>query len=151
MRGWPLGLCMLVAALLAVGAAAGGASGDAQTYVVLYKQQSVGSDAAATIQRAGGKLVYAYDQIGVAIARSDSDSFRSKLLENSAIENAAATTNFATQLPSDTADASGPPPGDLPTAPATDGDTLTPLQWDMRQIHAPQAHAVTGGSPAVLV
>jgi lantibiotic leader peptide-processing serine protease len=30
-------------------------------------------------------------------------------------------------------------------------DTFSPLQWDMRQIHAPEAHAITGGSPPVLV
>src|SRR5205085_2913826 len=45
----------------------------------------------------------------------------------------------------------GPPEGDLPNAPATDSDSLSPLQWDMRQIHTPEAHAITGGSPAVLV
>src|SRR2546425_4506075 len=30
-------------------------------------------------------------------------------------------------------------------------DSLSGLQWDMRQIHTPEAHAITGGSPAVLV
>jgi subtilisin family serine protease len=44
-----------------------------------------------------------------------------------------------------------PPEGDLPNAPATDADTLSGLQWDMRQIHAFEAHAITGGSPAVVV
>ena len=39
----------------------------------------------------------------------------------------------------------------MPNTPATDADTLSPLQWDMRQIHTPEAHAITGGSPAVLV
>src|SRR5207237_6848947 len=62
------------------------------------------------------------------------------------------TAAFATQLKSDqVADASGPPPGNLPNAPATDADTFSGLQWDMRQIKTPQAHAITGGSPAVLV
>jgi subtilisin family serine protease len=42
------------------------------------------------------------------------------------------------------------PPAELPNAPATP-DSLAALQWDMRQISAPQAHAVTGGSPAVVV
>ena len=30
-------------------------------------------------------------------------------------------------------------------------DSLLALQWDMRQIHTPEAHAITGGSPAVVV
>ena len=131
--------------------AAGAASGD--SYIVLYKSQSVPADAAKTIQQAGGTLVYSYDQIGVAIAKSSDASFRSNLLAaDKFVENAASTSGFATRLdPSDSTDAAGPPPGDLPNAPATDADSLSPLQWDMRQIHTPEAHAITGGSPAVLV
>jgi subtilisin family serine protease len=140
----------MIAALLLAGGAMSGTSGSAETYIVLYKQLSVGSDAATTIQNAGGTLVYAYSQIGVAIARSESTSFRSNLLNNSKIENVSATTGFGYQLPAQS-EAEGPPAGDLPNTPATDTDSLSPLQWDMRQIHTPEAHAITGGSPAVLV
>src|SRR5262249_54103467 len=35
--------------------------------------------------------------------------------------------------------------------PATDNDPLSGLQWDMRQIRAPEAHKITGGSRSVLV
>jgi lantibiotic leader peptide-processing serine protease len=144
-----LGLMVLCLGQLVVAPAAIGA--EEQTYIVLYKQQAVGADANATVQRAGGTLVAAYNQIGVVIARSSNASFRDNLMRDARIEGAAATTNFATQLPTEQAEAEGPPPGDLPNATATDTDTLTPLQWDMRQIHTPQAHAITGGSPAVLV
>jgi lantibiotic leader peptide-processing serine protease len=34
---------------------------------------------------------------------------------------------------------------------AVDNDSLSALQWDMRQIHAPEAHAITSGSRSVLV
>src|SRR5712691_8575983 len=120
-------------------AAAGAASGD--SYIVLYKSQSVPADAAKTIQQAGGTLVYSYDQIGVAIAKSSDASFRSNLLAaDKFVENTASTTRFATRLdPSDNTDAAGPPPGDLPNAAATDADSLSPLQWDMRQIHTSEA------------
>src|SRR5439155_3244113 len=67
------------------------------------------------------------------------------------IENAAATDRFATRLPDEQSSAEGPPPGDLPNSPVSDTDSLSPLQWDMRQIHTPEAHAITGGSPSVLV
>src|SRR3954453_2131474 len=120
------------------------------TYVVLYKQQAVGNDAASTIATAGGTLVYSYPEIGVVIARADSASFRADLLQSSKIENASATEAYASHLSPGT-DSAESSTGDLPNAPATDADTLSPLQWDMRQIHAPQAHAITGGSPAVLV
>src|SRR5581483_3355816 len=62
---------------------------------------------------------------------------------------AASTAGFASQVRNDTTDDAQT--GDLPNSPSTDTDTFSPLQWDMRQIKAPQAHAITGGSPAVLV
>jgi lantibiotic leader peptide-processing serine protease len=139
--------CGLV--LLATAVAAPAAFGS--NYVVLYKQQAVGADAASTIAKAGGSLVYSYPEIGVVIARSDSASFRDNLLKDSRVENASSTDGFAMQLPSDSTDSESSQPGDLPNSPATDTDNLTPLQWDMRQIHAPEAHAITGGSPSVLV
>src|SRR5205823_1168425 len=89
----------------------------ASNYIVLYKQQAVPADAAATVARAGGSLVYAYPQIGVLIAKSESASFRDNLLKDKLIENAASTEGFATQLPNTQLDAEGPPSGDLPNAP----------------------------------
>jgi subtilisin family serine protease len=126
-------------------------SGSTSNYIVLYKQQAVSSDAAASIQKAGGSLVYAYPQIGVVIASSSNSSFRDNLLKDSRVENAASTASYATRLAPDQVASDGPPPGNLANTPASDADTFSSLQWDMRQIKAPQAHAVTGGSPAVLV
>jgi subtilisin family serine protease len=118
----------------------------AQTYIVLYKGQAVPADAANTISQAGGTLVYSYPQIGVAIASSGNTAFRDNLLTNSLIENATATTNFGTRINDGTV--KGESSTDTPvsgTAP------LSSLQWDMRQIHAPEAHQITGGSPSVVV
>src|SRR2546428_6629121 len=125
-----------------------------QNYIVLYSASAVPADAAASIAKAGGSLVYSYPQIGVVIAKSDSATFRDAIAKDSRVDGAAATAAFATHLKDSLAktdDASGPQPGDLPNAPATDSDSLSGLQWDMRQIHTPEAHAITGGSPAVLV
>jgi lantibiotic leader peptide-processing serine protease len=137
---------VLVAASLATGAS----SSSATKYVVLYKAQSVPSNAAATITNAGGSLVAGYDQIGVAIASSSNPSFGSNLLKDNRVDGVSATTNFASKLPDEQAPAEAST-GGLPNAPASDTDTLSGLQWDMQQMHTPQAHAVTGGSPAVLV
>jgi subtilisin family serine protease len=140
------------AAFVAGGTAATSVSaGAAENYIVLYRSQAVPADAAATISRAGGTLVYSYGQIGVAIARSDSASFRDNLLKDARIDNASATAGFATQLPNEQVEAGGSPDGDLPNTSATDADTFSSLQWDMRQIRTPEAHAITGGSPAVIV
>src|SRR5438874_8588130 len=150
----PLALLGLVTGFSPLASTVAAQAGTMQNYIVLYGSSAVPADAAASIARSGGSLVYSYDQIGVAIARSDSSNFRANILKDSKVEGASSTAAFATQLKNDqasSADASGPPPGDLPNAPATDADTLSPLQWDMRQIHTPEAHAITGGSPAVLV
>src|SRR5919201_3063206 len=133
------------------GATTNATTGAGSSYIVLYNAQAVPGDAATTISRAGGELVYSYDQIGVAIAKSDSSAFRANLLKDARIENVSSTAGFAVRLPDGPATDSGPPPGDLTNSPATDSDTLSPLQWDMRQIHTPAAHAITGGSRAVLV
>jgi lantibiotic leader peptide-processing serine protease len=56
--------------------------------------------------------------------------------------------------------ASAAVPGDLPNGPVTDGDPFFlsaappvsgPGQWNTRKIQAPEAHALTGGSPSVVV
>jgi len=142
-------VCGLVAAAVAVAAPAAFAS----NYIVLYKQQAVGGDAASVIQKAGGQLVSSYPQIGVVIASSTSPSFRDNLLKDSKIENASSTSGFATQLPEqgDTGSAASGQSAGLPDSPVADNDTLSPLQWDMKQIHTPEAHAITGGSRDVLV
>jgi len=125
-------------------------AGAAQTYIILYKSQSVSSDAASVIANAGGTLVYSYDAIGVVIARSDNSFFRDNLLNDNKVENATATKNFATQL-SDDLNATDNTAAPAVDTPAPGSDTLSGLQWDMNQIHAPEARAITGGSPTVLV
>ncbi len=146
-------LCILMAFLLAIpmiGPAR--AAGTMQTYIVLYGAQAVPADAARVISNAGGVLIYAYNAIGVVIARSDSPWFRDTLLADSRIEGVSSTARFGVRVRDvETTDAGGPPAGSLPNFPASDTDPLSGLQWDMVQISAPQAHAITGGSPAVVV
>src|SRR3954451_2860430 len=151
-----LARALIVLAVCVVASAAFAATAKAQNYIVLYKQNSVASDVSTAVQKAGGTFVYAYPQIGVAIAKSDNASFRDNMLKDNKIDNVSATGGFATQVDGvEAATASdsggGGSTGDLPNSSATDADTFSPLQWDMRQIHTPQAHAITGGSPAVLV
>ena len=152
--GVPIALLGLVTGVSPLTATVGAHAGTMQNYIVLYGASAVPADASASLAKAGGSLVYSYPQIGVVIAKSDSATFRDVIVKDSRVEGAAATAAFATQVKNQLAktdDASGPPPGDLPNAPATDSDSLSGLQWDMRQIHTPEAHAITGGSPAVLV
>jgi subtilisin family serine protease len=121
-------------------------SGD--SYIVLYKAQAVPASAYAEIERAGGTLVAAYADIGVAIARSDSKTFAAELGKNAAVEGVSSTARMRvsalpTQLPT------GKPP--RPTPPPVAGDPLSGMQWNMDMIRAPQAHNITTGKKSVVV
>jgi lantibiotic leader peptide-processing serine protease len=140
-----LGVAALAGAILAPVAIGG-------NFIVLYTQQSIGAGAAAAIARAGGSVVASYPQIGVVVARSDSPSFRQDVLSDSRVWGAASTSGLGVQVEDAVLEANGPPLGGLPNFPADDAaEPLFPLQWDMRQIHTPEAHSITGGSPEVLV
>jgi subtilisin family serine protease len=141
--------CVTVALLLATLALA--SSAFAQNYVILYKQNAVAPDTAATVKQAGGSVVATYPQIGVVIARSSSPGFTAGVLKDSRVDSAASTKGLGVKLDDGSLAANGPLPGALPNTPVSDSDNLSPLQWDMAQIHTPEAHAITGGSPSVLV
>jgi hypothetical protein len=117
------------------------------TYIVLYRDGASSTDAASTVSSAGGTLVANYGQIGVVIARSSSAKFASAVQQNSNVSGAARTDGLATRL-GGVQDNSGT---DAAPSAATWGDNLSGLQWDMQQIHVPEAQAITGGSPNVVV
>jgi subtilisin family serine protease len=121
-----------------------------QTYLVLYKQNKVPADATAVIGQAGGSLTYAYNKIGVAIARSGNPDFQSTLLTDNRIEGVSSTAGFGVQLVNEfevvDADAL-----DQNAAAGIWGDPMSNRQWDMLQIHVPEAHAINTGSPSVVV
>jgi hypothetical protein len=121
-----LGVLVTLTALAASLAVAGGASGAGagSTYLVLYKQQGVPADASASIAQAGGSLVQAYDQIGVAIASSDSDTFASTLARDNRVEGVSATGRYATRV-DDGAAAADAAPDPAPGTPAPGNDTLS--------------------------
>ncbi len=79
-------------------------TGVTQTYIVLYKKNAVPSNAASSVSKAGGTLVYSYKQIGVLIASSDNAAFSANLLKDTNVQGAAATTGFATQLDLDSSE-----------------------------------------------
>ena len=144
---------LFIAALIAFLAATNTATvraGGTQTYIVLYKTQSVSRDAASVIAKAGGTMVANYSAIGVVIARSANYAFRSNLMKNFNIQGVAATEKFATRLSDDGVNDSTQALV-TPNTPAPGSDNLSGLQWDMDQIHAPQAHVINGGSSSVLV
>ena len=142
-----LATILLVAIIAGASSAVAGASAQ-RTYIVLYHSGASTAKATQTVQRAGGTLVANYSQIGVVVARTSDSGFAASVSSAAGVDSAAATTMLGAALKPSEADASDPLPE---SAPATDSDTLSGLQWDMRQIHTAEAHAITGGSRQILV
>jgi subtilisin family serine protease len=141
----------MVALLLAVPGVRAADTGTAQTYLVVFRAQALPSNAAASIKAAGGTVVNSYPQIGVVIAQSSSATFRSSVMRNASIQGASATAAFATHVSDGVAGTQSDASSPVVNTPVSDTDSLSGLQWDMRQIHTPEAHAITGGSPSVVV
>jgi subtilisin family serine protease len=118
-------------------------------YVVVYDRHVSPPLAARHVESAGGILVATYPEIGVVIAEASASSFEAGIETFPRVAGAAATAAFATTAAYD--DGDGPHEGSLPNEPATDGDTYSRRQWALSLIHATEAHAITGGSPEVLV
>jgi subtilisin family serine protease len=136
-------LCAAGSALAFAGAA------QAQRYVVLYRGSQVSAPVAErNVVQAGGQLVAAYSQIGVVVAESSSPAFETAIEALPRVEGAAPTAPYALASGQE-----GDPAwdGNLENEPATDGDTFSSRQWGLDLIHAKEAHALTGGSPSVLV
>ena len=125
-------------------------SGTSQTYIVLYKSQSVPKDAASSIAAAGGSLVYSYDQIGVAIAQSSNAAFSGNLAADAKVDGVSSTAGYGVQLTDqfEVVDAASIA---QTVAAGSWGDPLSGNQWDMVQIHVPEAQAINSGSPSIVV
>lgn len=124
------------ASLLAVAPmAAAGTTVAQQTYLVVYRTGASTAGAGASVASAGGTLVAAYPQIGVVVARSTNTGFAASMGKTKGVEGASATTGLATRLDGSVADSGTTDP--TPLAPVAGGDSLSGLQWDMDQIHAP--------------
>jgi hypothetical protein len=127
-------------------------AGSEQTYIVLYKQKAVPANARSAIEVAGGTLLTSYDAIGVAIARSDSLAFDVELMKDKKVEGVSSTADFAFSIDDNfTIEAADPLSLDQVETSGSWGDPRSWQQWDMVQIQVPEAHAITTGSPTVVV
>ncbi|HEV2012764.1 MAG TPA: hypothetical protein VGR77_02615, partial [Candidatus Dormibacteraeota bacterium] len=117
-------------------------AGSENTYIVVYGSQALPAGSTQTIRSAGGTMVAAYPEIGVAIARSTNVSFSKQVKTDSNVSGVTSTKGFATHLKKDPAESGGSDTagesGDFPS--------LQARQWDMTQIHAFAAQQVTEGS-----
>jgi subtilisin family serine protease len=137
-------LCIAAAAALAL---AGPAA--AERYVVLYADHGFGSSSATSdVERAGGSVVATYPQIDVVIAESSDPDFVADIDGLRSVEGVAAVGSVVASASGFGFDGGS---DRLDNEPVADTDPLSPLQWYARRIKAPEAHAITGGSPEVTV
>jgi subtilisin family serine protease len=144
--GAALAVC---AGLTGAVAAPASATGPDTTYLVLAPNGRSTTAAAARVAAAGGRVVAAYDQIGVLVVRSAAVSF-ADAVAGSGVEAVAPTTGLAAALDDDeileTVDSATVTPTGDPT-----GEPLFGLQWDMTQISVPAAQAISIGDPGIVV
>jgi len=147
--GLLLPVTSLIALALPAVPVAASSTGPDQTFLVVYKAGASSANAASVVQGAGGTLVYNYDQIGVAVAKSNHTDFATKVGADSLVEAVAPSKAGATKIRDGEPDAGGSHQD--PAITPAPGDSLSGLQWDMRQIHAFEAQSVTSGSRRVVV
>lgn len=119
-------------------------------FLVVYRLEAIPTTAAADIKKAGGTVLATYSELGLVLASSASTSFVSTLSKNAAVQAVAPTQGAAVDaLPSEDSHQKARPA--LMSKSTAGGDPLAVMQWDMAQIHAPQARAVTPGKKSVIV
>ncbi|MFG1738915.1 S8 family serine peptidase [Micromonospora chalcea] len=123
------------------------AAGPETSYLVLAPQGNGTAKAAARVAAADGTVVAAYDKIGVLVARSSAPDFATRVA-GAGVESVASTAGLGTAL--DEGETVEVPAADLVAGDPT-AEPLYGQQWDMGMIRVPQAHAVTGGNPSVVV
>ena len=146
---------------------ASGATATVSDYVVLVAAGSSTADAAKAVEAAGGTVEATNEAVGVLKVTTSNASFVNQVSATKAVEGAARDkvigrvptsprpageierldAERATSAP-DTAAVTArraPKPATPTTPTVTTSDPLTPLQWDMEAIGAPQAHNVLMG------
>jgi len=119
-----------------------------QTYLILFTANDVPSAAAKAVKAAGGSLVASFPEIGIGVARSASPTFLASVRAIAGVDGAAPTQGAAlSSLPTKFPSRKLP----KPERPASVGEPLVPMQWNLSQIHAQEAHAVQAGKKSVVV
>ncbi|MEU8267968.1 S8 family serine peptidase [Sphaerisporangium sp. NPDC049002] len=133
-------------------------------YVVLFKEGAAAEDAQKAIRAAGGTVVKVNTAVGLATVTTTNAGFISAIKDNAAIDGVArdriigsvpkaAKTAFGARA-TDQAKAvekEGREHGAVKRGRSTKAEPLSDLQWDMKQIHAEEAHKYEKGDSKVLV
>jgi lantibiotic leader peptide-processing serine protease len=118
------------------------------SYLVSFTTGSIPTNADALVRSAGGTIAARYVNVGAVLARSGSASFASALRATSGVDSVGAVAAVSSSIGPVRTTAPRRPPV---TSPRGAGDPLSFRQWDMDQIHAPEARAISVGKKSVLV
>ena len=119
-----------------------------QSFLVLFSGGAIPANADVLVTAAGGTIAARYTNVGAVLARSGSASFASSLRATSGVDAVGAVNAVHSSLSPLMVKTGHRPPHNPAPGP---GDPLSFRQWDMDQIHAPQAHKISTGSKSVLV
>ncbi|HEY8926220.1 MAG TPA: S8 family serine peptidase, partial [Polyangia bacterium] len=127
------------------------------SFLVSFSDGVVPANAEELVSSAGGTLAARYPALGAILARSSSATFATTVRGAAGVEAVGAIEAAHSRIEPPLLDAGAgrrPQPPDRkppPPPPAGGGDPLSFRQWDMDQIHAPEARAISSGKKTVLV
>jgi subtilisin family serine protease len=125
-----------------------GALTGSHSFLVSFTGGGIPAEADSLVATAGGSIAARYTNAGAVLARSASPAFASTLRGLAGVDAVGDVASVQSRIAPPTASAAQHPSGDPPRG---QGDPLSGRQWDMDQIHAPQARAITTGKKTVRV
>ncbi|GAA1261185.1 S8 family serine peptidase [Sphaerisporangium rubeum] len=157
----------LIAAIAANPAQAGPSQASPETttqYVVLYKEGAAAADAQKAIEAAGGSVLKVNTEVGVATVSTQNPGFADAVRAAGAIEGVAHDRSIGS-VPKSARVSDASRAAELSRAIEKEGrghgpvkrgrnakaEPLSDLQWDLKQIHAEEAHKYEKGDKGVLV
>jgi subtilisin family serine protease len=135
--------------------APGGSAAPSSSFLISFSEGVIPAAAEDLISSAGGTLAARYPAVGAVLARASSATFAATVRATAGVEAVGAieAAHSRIELPLLHAGADRRPrePGRMPPPSSGGGDPLSFRQWDMDQIHAPEARAISSGKKTVLV
>jgi subtilisin family serine protease len=112
-------------------------SSQPQTYLVSFTGGGIPANADAIVSAAGGTIVTSYANLGVVLVKSSSASFASTLRADSRVDSVGSSKTVSSAVGVVKGKKLLPKP--IAAEKRKASDALSYRQWDMDQIHAPQA------------
>jgi subtilisin family serine protease len=118
-----------------------------RSFLISFSGGGIPANASSLISGAGGTIAARYASVGAVLARSSSSSFAASLRATEGIDSVGAVDAVKSVISPVTVASRRRPPHTVPPAA---GDPLSPRQWNMDQIRAPQARSITMGKKSVI-